>query len=366
MKDEKKIWHSISLKRFFRKLKTKERKHRQRGGKPRYQKFKYKPLGAFDIIAPAILSMTKGIDYRFASFTQQLENKSRLAFEQHRVLRINFRDTEVIDASACIVLIAMLDMIKYTYPKLKIKAVRPKSKPHDNRKHSPYDVDAVFCHIGLYKLLGHNYTSHSLPENVKCWHYIFSDSPNGQITQPLLKELSAMGINTKGIYSSYIEAIANAVEHAYSDKIPSQRKFPLKRWWMLLAVIKGKLSLFVCDLGHGIPNTLDITQVPSLLQKVWKLLKSMLREDKVSDDSSYIKAATMIKETRTSLDYRGKGGVDIRSFIDKTPNSKLIIRSNKGAYIYLGKDKPDFLQESKYSMNGTVIQWIIPINEKTL
>ena len=48
----------------------------------------------------------------------------------------------------------------------------------------------------------------------------------------------------KGIYPSYIEAIANAVEHAYAQNIYSEREFPIKRWWMLLAILEGKLSLF--------------------------------------------------------------------------------------------------------------------------
>ncbi|MCO4167096.1 hypothetical protein L0F67_08025 [Actinobacillus suis] len=288
-----------------------------------------------------------------------------MADQSKSVLKINFRETEVIDASACVALIATLDLIRYQYPKLKFKVVRPKAKPQDNRRHSPYDVDAVFCHIGLYKLLGHNYTSHSSKENVKCWHYIFSDSTNGEITQPLLKELSEMGVNTKGIYSSYIEAIANAVEHAYSNKIPTKRKYPLKRWWMLLAVIENKLSLFVCDLGHGIPNTLEITQEPKLLEKVFALLNLKKISHKATTDSAYIKAATLIKETRTALEYRGKGGADIRSFIDKTPNSKLIIRSNRGMYVYSGKNNNEILKESRYSIDGTIIQWIIPINEST-
>lgn len=72
-----------------------------------------------------------------------------------------------------------------------------------------------------------------------------------------------------------------------------------------------------------------------------------------------IKASTLIKETRTELEYRGKGGGDIRAFIDKTPNSQLIIRSNRGMYVYNGKYKPDLVKESLYSLNGTVVQWAI-------
>ena len=206
--------------------------------------------------------------------------------------------------------------------------------------------------------MGFNYTSSSAQKNVKCWHYIYSDSTDGEITKPLLDELKNMGV--KGIYSSYIEAIANAVEHAYAENIQSNRNFPIKRWWMLLAVLEGKLSLFVCDLGHGIPNTLEKTQKANVLSAIWNKLKQL---GKPTKDCLYIKASTLIKETRTGLGHRGKGGSDIRAFIDKTPGSRLIIHSNRGMYVYNGKGKPDLTKESRYSIDGTVVQWNIPIQE---
>ncbi|SPX40887.1 Uncharacterised protein [Haemophilus influenzae] len=99
------------------------------------------------------------------------------------------------------------------------------------------------------------------------------NSADGEITKPLLDELKSMGV--KGIYPSYIEAIANAVEHAYAQNIYSEREFPIKRWWMLLAILEGKLSLFVCDLGHGIPNTLEKTQKANVLSAIWNRLKQL-------------------------------------------------------------------------------------------
>lgn len=70
----------------------------------------------------------------------------------------------------------------------------------------------------------------------------------------------------------------------------------------------------------------------------------------------------MIKETRTGLGYRGKGGGDIRSIIDKTPNSSLIIRSNRGMYVYNGRNKADLVKESPYSIDGTIVQWNLPLD----
>ncbi|MFC0988605.1 hypothetical protein ACFGY4_02975 [Pasteurella multocida] len=352
-----KIWRSIVNKRTLRNLVSKEKRHRRNGGKNKYKRLQSKRVFQkyfFEILAPSKILLAKAVDYTFASFKKELEDKTRLAAQSKVQIKLNFRDTFVIDAPACAVLIATLDTIKAQYPYLKFKVIRPKHKPYDNNKQSPYDVDAVFCHIGLYKLLGFNYTSSSSQENVKCWYFIQSDNVSGKITEPLLRELNKMGI--KDIYSSYIEAISNAVEHAYDENIPTKRIFPIKRWWMLMAVLEGKLSIFICDLGHGIPNTLEKTQKEPLLKRLWQRLQL---SGKPTEDSLCIKASTLIKETRTELQHRGKGGEDIRSFIDKTPNSKLIIRSNRGMYVYNGKDRHEVLKESVYSLNGTVVQWVI-------
>lgn len=352
------LWKSIVERRTLRSLTSKEKKIRLRGGKPKYKMLTHKLFNLFEVIAPYRIILAKEINYEFIALKKELEEKAKRAAQSKSRLKLNFRDTDVIDAVACSLLIAVLDTIKSQYSSLKFQIVRPKAKPADYRKHIPYDVDAVFCHIGLYKSLGFNYTSSSAQKNVKCWHYIYSDSTDGEITKPLLDELKNMGV--KGIYSSYIEAIANAVEHAYAENIQSNRNFPIKRWWMLLAVLEGKLSLFVCDLGHGIPNTLEKTQKANVLSAIWNKLKQL---GKPTKDCLYIKASTLIKETRTGLGHRGKGGSDIRAFIDKTPGSRLIIHSNRGMYVYNGKGKPDLTKESRYSIDGTVVQWNIPIQE---
>lgn len=357
-----KVWKSIVNKRTIRNLVSKEKKHRMNGGKLKYKSIAKKKLLnrlCVEVYAPNKIILAHEISHTFVTFKKELEEKAKLASQSHRILKLNFRETYVIDAPACAVLIATLDSIRNQYLGLKFGIIRPKTKPADQRRRGPYDVDGVFCHIGLYRMLGFNYTSSSAQKNVKCWHFIQSDSTDGSITAPLLDELKTMGINTKGMYTSYIEAIANAVEHAYADNIQTHRTFPIKRWWMLLAILDNELSLFVCNLGHGIPNTLEKTQKEPILKLLWRRLKL---SGKPSEDSLCIKASTLIKETRTGLEHRGKGGDDIRSIIDKTPNSRLIIRSNRGMYVYNGKDKPDLKGDSPYSIDGTVVEWNLPLH----
>lgn len=113
--------------------------------------------------------------------------------------------------------------------------------------------------------------------------------------------------NLSELYGSVIESIANAMEHAYNPDIATERQFPVHRWWMLMAKMDDKLRLLICDLGHGIPNTLRENKEEGVLQEVFKLVFSLLKRE-MKSDSADILASTLIKETRTKLAYRGRGG----------------------------------------------------------
>ncbi|WP_105900230.1 hypothetical protein [Haemophilus influenzae] len=314
------------------------------------------------VIAPKVLSLGLHYHESFVSFKNTLEKLCHEANRSSQQVRINFRETEILSADACTILIATIDTIRFLYPDLKFSIIRPKNKPNDYRLQNKmkYDVDAVFCHIGLYKLLGFNYTSHTSKQNVLCWHYIQGDEADGAITKPLKDELKNMGISTSGLYRTWIEGISNAVEHAYDTKIPTKRFFSIKRWWMLLAVLNDEMSIFVCDLGHGIPNTLEYTQDENFLLKLWKDVLKLT--SKPTNDCLYIKAAAAIKESRTELEYRGKGSTDIKSLIKENDGSVLFIHSNKGTYTF-SHNGNERCYENRSSINGTIIQWNIPLNK---
>ena len=64
--------------------------------------------------------------------------------------------------------------------------------------------------------------------------------------------------------------------------------------------------------------------------------------------------------------YRGKGGQDIKTFIDKTPYSRMSIYSNRGLYRYNNNVKrvKEMLLENKLSIDGTLLHWAIPFKKK--
>lgn len=364
-------WLRMISKRTKRKWHFRDRKHSHYpDSKPKYDKNNVKRKGIQHIIevkAPTQLLLHSPNQHKyFMEFIYKIEKLSKQAINKKVRLSLDFGNTTHIYPDACVLLIATMDNIKHLYPYLKFKIRKPIRNPN-----SIFDPHAVLCHLGFYKLLGLNYQVNCSSKYVKCWQCVSSNLTDGQITEPLINELKRMGINTSFIYRSYLEGIANAVEHAYINEIELTNPYQLKKWWMLLARLDNRLLLFVCDKGHGIPKTLPYKNKGKILEKLKEKIKNLTLG---KSDCLYIKAYMLVKEiknelakseTRTELSYRGKGKYDIRSFIDKTENSKLIIYSNKGTLEYKGDVglTRAICYDNELSINGTILQWVIPIKD---
>lgn len=376
----KRIWENFRKKKLSRSLKALNRKRRSRNYKLklRIQEKKLKNAGVPCIKAPEVLALAPSVlnkketqnggseHTRFVRFKNELWRAAQEVSEKGiNKLMISFAETRYLYADACILLIATIDSLQHQYKSLKFLLKRPdktlnKYKPR-KEKHIAFNVDAVFCHVGLYKLMGFDYKTNSTQRNVTSWHYILSNEVDGTLTTPIFKELEKMGLkNSSDLYSGVIEGIANAVEHAYNPMIESDRVFSVHRWWMLVAELDGNLMLYVCDLGHGIPNTLRFNKDQSLLAAIFEKVKNM-----GSTDCKDIKASTLIKETRTKLSHRGKGGQDIKTFIEKTANSAMTIYSNRGTYRYNNQTSKvrEILYDNELSISGTLLHWIVPIGK---
>ncbi|MDE1214233.1 hypothetical protein L9W84_11405 [Vibrio aestuarianus] len=314
------------------------------------------------VIAPAYLDMYKPKNHNnFILFKENLEKQAKIVANNgaKAVLRICFRNTTHITAAAGLLMVATVDNIKSLYPKLKFKVTRPPNRRHGLKSENL--VDSVLVHIGFYKLIDHDHIKRRCnAKSVTCWSYAYGDDASGEIAAKLITNLSSYGIKTNKLYRSCFEAVANACEHAYTDKITPKNPFNLKRWWFFVGVLNDKITVLICDLGHGIPNTLEVTQDESLLSKIWKKLNL---SSKPSEDCVLIHASTIVKETRTKEIYRGKGGADVKTFVDETDNSSLIIFSNRGTYRYSGKDKTSPAYDNRRSVGGTIIEWTIPYTD---
>lgn len=310
-------------------------------------------------IAPSIMNLYQPRHHTaFIEFKNDIEKKAKTAYDSKKALRLCFRNTTHITAAAGLLLIATIDNIINMYPGIVFRVTRPPPTITKDCKTPVNIVDSVLVRIGFYKLIGCNNISRLCnAKSVTCWQYAFGDDASGEITAKLLQKLSSYGIKTNKLYRSCFEAVANACEHAYTDKIKTARDFPIKRWWFFVGVLNNNITVLICDLGHGIPNTLEVTQAESLLSKIFARLNLTSRP---TEECTLIRASTMVKETRTKETHRGKGGADVKTFIDQTNDSSLMIFSNRGTYKYSGEEKPSAAYDNSLSIGGTIVQWTIP------
>ena len=149
--------------------------------------------------------------------------------------------------------------------------------------------------------------------------------------------------------SAIMEAMLNVKYHAY----PHQTE---KRWWFTATIFEEQLYIAICDRGVGIPETLPRKGLGEILRSV------------VGDDSKMIQAA--MRYTRTSREESGAGyGTrDIQRLILKQRQGNLTIISGKGHYRLSCNEhgeEEELVNQIDDDINGTVIQWTIPLYPKS-
>lgn len=316
--------------------------------------------GRHRIPAPVALDLYRGKNYN--STTKFLKDLRDSASEEN--ILICFRDTKTISAAAGLLFIAEVDRIVKQFGKDRINCTLP---PTQTRVKGSRDntVDAVLSQIGFYKLIGKRRNVTSTAAHVVCWQYESGAATRGESAGAILEKVSHLhpSIPSQKLYRGCIEAMANCVEHAYIAPRADDLGIDDRRWWLFAGVIDSTLTMLICDLGVGIPNTIQVSQDKSILDKIFSLFNF-----KAETDSGWIKTATLVKETRTLSVHRGKGGGDIRSLVSKTPSSSLTIFSNKGKYIFRntseGTYQPEILRDHHSSILGTIVEWTVPIKSK--
>lgn len=276
-------------------------------------------------------------------------------------VKICFRDTVRISAAAGLLFIAEIDRLVGAYGTSRITSTPP-PVTRDKLGCEKRTVEAVLNQIGFYKLIEKNSVVDTSEPSVKCWEYESGYVTQGSAAALILDKIDKQvdGLPMKPLYRGCIEAMANCVEHAYPRNRGDGLEIDDKRWWMFAAVMGSSLIVLICDLGVGIPNTIQKTQSESFLKKLFTTFNFS-----ATSDAEWIKAATLVKETRTQQSHRGKGGGDLRSLVRDYPSSRLSIYSNRGRYSYQSTSKgtytPEIISDNKHSIFGTIIEWEIPL-----
>ena len=326
------------------------------------------------IVAPVALDLWKKKPHTpMIEFIRKIKKEVVKASSDNTKIIICFSNTRYINSTAAIYMYAEVDRLVRRYPRVRFSVVAPSEQK--NSKSVINLVDPVLIHLGFYKLLGRNKKLTNEHKSVTCWHIVAGQETDMEkIDKILSMNVNDPAVNEE-IYRALAEAISNAAEHAYHKDIESHADTMDKRHWFLTSVQEGKLNVLVCDLGHGIPNTLgktETTKEPGRLNRIFDSLKLDDEENKRTfnrkHDAKKIQAAMQISNTRTNKSHRGKGGQDLTGIVKKVPNSELLILSRKGFYHYspgIVLDKYGTTHERKLEVDGTIVGWSIPISERT-
>lgn len=334
------------------------------------------------ITSPEVIDLYgKKNHLRTVNFLKKIETELRRNCDLKFKIHICFKDCKVITASGGIYLKANMELLIHKYPGNRFTVTQPLRA--FNSQAGAYNskpvVHSVLSQIGFYSLLKvHEPKLPQLP-NVDCWNISSGQLVDSQALAEAIEKVGLEKSENAAVFRSTIEAMANAAEHAYTAKVPRTAAFNLEKWWLFTAIIDGRFYIYFCDVGHGIPATLKHTQPVPLMHLIYRKLESLGKKPSfkwLEGDVYAIKASTIVKETRTSESNRGKGIKDIRSLIQKTPGSRLVIYSNRGSYLFNHKKvpytrqilrRPGLLEpnedgwNNKLSICGTIVGWSVPL-----
>lgn len=200
--------------------------------------------------------------------------------------------------------------------------------------------------LGLFELV--NCTGAPAPEaaplgNVRMIRMACGQRVDGRVAEALkdkLWQMASAGGDPQRAYESLVEAMDNAVAHAYPmPRMPDAVPWLRKIWWASgsVDIAAKRLEMFFYDQGVGIPATLPRQ---GLVEWYGLLLKQL----DINDDAAMIAAAMEVgRSGRTLADISGRptkptgtglGLHRMSQFIDTFPGSQLRIQSGRGSVTY--------------------------------
>jgi hypothetical protein len=218
--------------------------------------------------------------------------------------------------------------------------------------------------MGFFQLLGTrlpNELRRQRSENLPIWlpfssAVLVDGGIPKQLRRRIERALGSLGGLRMALYTPLIEAIKNAVEHAYAgDEVPDEVKQRVgHRWWLLGVADPAarKITIVLYDQGITIPASLPRSFV-------WDRILPILKA-KGGSDNAQIEAAIEYGRSRTQQTERGKGLSDIVALAAQHRDNHVEIYSRLGRYHAIGSKQQD-VDPSPVPLNGTLIRWDINI-----
>jgi len=260
---------------------------------------------------------------------------------------VDFAGTSRAFSDGMLLLYAEIRRLRAHYPGVRINCGLPR-----NMK-----VAEVLKQIGLLDFLGCRNRIVPSQQDVVHWHFATGVTVDGEKYESLVGKPFEGGLAPplhEALYVGMTEGMTNVIHHAYSGRradgleLNEQSKY----WWMFSTAKDGYLSVVLCDLGVGIPETFPYTH-PS----IWSYLTTLGR----TRDHNVIEEAVKLGATRTAQAGRGRGLTQLLDIVTESPESRLVIHSNRGAYVKNGTRTTT--HEYRDSIFGTLINWRIPLTK---
>ncbi|WP_152608516.1 hypothetical protein [Croceibacterium mercuriale] len=263
---------------------------------------------------------------------------------------LDFSDTQHIHPTGGLLLTAELDRAKRISEQLfDVKIVNSEVPT----------INAVLNQIGIAEICGValEVEDADKAENVRHWRFATGERINHQTTRAFEQfEGKLAGNLRKGMWKSISEALGNSALHAYvAPRGTGTKRMGHKRWWMFSQERDERLTVVVCDLGIGIPNSLPLKMEPSALSRLYDGIVGQGR------DCRAIRGAIKLGASSTGEAHRGKGLPQIWHELRDLNADSVTILSNKGAVSWSRETNSERSFEYNESIFGTVISWVVPL-----
>lgn len=221
-------------------------------------------------------------------------------------------------------------------------------------------VEQMFQHIHLLERLGLEPRIQEIDaSNVIAWLYATGHEGDLDSIAEKLPKILTEGSNMDlrmALLSGMAEAVANSSEHAYVKvpKTPIPGTAPQK-WWLFARQEGDDVAVVICDLGRGIPGTLEANWRDEL-SSYFKSRQGIKRKD-----HKMIELAFTVGKTSTLKKNRGKGLKDILKVVKVQKVGGISIFSNRGVYSLDNATGSETSTDEKCSIHGTIVKWKIPI-----
>ncbi len=221
-------------------------------------------------------------------------------------------------------------------------------------------VAGMLSKLDMSKRLGFK-NSKSEHDLVERWYFFSGENTDlgegyDEIESVLAEKFGEDSETFDVINTAIGEAVINVVNHAYD----SQDKY--KKWYLFLSITPNVCNVVISDLGRSIPNSIPTKIKDHVLQRVfninsWGGLK----------DDSKIEIATQYQKTATELPNRGKGFQDMQAVCEQIEGAVMTVHSRGGLWARsIGSNGKIKKQNYKSLVNGTIISWLLPLNDSTI